>query len=275
MKSKTKKRLVLLLIFTLLLSACGGTADEENNSNTSNSNTSDSGSQNSQSDDGEDTTDDTPEVMVVSVSSLDLNLDPATVSLDDEDSLLANSYLYEGLVAEENGVIVPALAASWEMSDDGLDYIFTLRGNASFSDGTPVIADTILANFDRWFDVGNPLHGSMDFEAWTTYFFGFKGYNNDDGTPVSTYDGIEKVDQLTVIIHLNQSIPECLEIIAKSPFSILNPDTIADYMAGGELEVVTTGPYVVSSITDSKVELVPNPNYWGEVPQGTIEFVTE
>lgn len=48
----------------------------------------------------------------------------------------------------ETGEIVPGLAESWTVSDDGLTYVFTIREGATFSDGTPVTADDVVFSID-------------------------------------------------------------------------------------------------------------------------------
>src|SRR5690349_11365910 len=69
--------------------------------------------------------------------SRDLFLDPALTQ--DADSLKISQYLYEGLVVlDGSGNPQPGLAESWVISDDQLDYIFTLRPGAVFSDGTAI-----------------------------------------------------------------------------------------------------------------------------------------
>lgn len=54
----------------------------------------------------------------------------------------------------ETGEIVPFLAESWEISDDATEFTFTLREDATFSDGTPVDAAAVKANFDRIIEIG-------------------------------------------------------------------------------------------------------------------------
>jgi len=43
----------------------------------------------------------------------------------------------------------------------------------------------VVANFERWFNPDNDLHGDGNFPAWLTYFYGFKYENNADGTAVT------------------------------------------------------------------------------------------
>src|SRR5690606_22135225 len=58
--------------------------------------------------------------------------------------------LYEGLVVQNNKAeVVPGVAESWDISDDGLVYTFKLRGNAKWSNGDPVKASDFVFAYQR------------------------------------------------------------------------------------------------------------------------------
>lgn len=218
--------------------------------------------------------------------SPDIVLDPALY--DDEDSLLIDSYIYEGLVRlDESGNPAPALAMEWLVSEDALDYIFYLRPEVVFHDGTELNADVVVANFNRWFDPEDTLHGDGAYAAWESIFLGFRGeYVDDSGeiftreqcpegcTPRASFDGIEKVDDLTVLIHLNRQDPEILTNLAQPCFSIASQAALeaagADY--GMQGNAVGTGAYAISSWTDEHLILLPNPAYWGVQPEVGLDF---
>ncbi len=204
--------------------------------------------------------------------SADINLDPALAQ--DADSLMISQYLYEGLVRlDESGAPQPALAESWVISDDQLDYIFTLRSTAVFSDGTPVTPDVIVENFNRWFDPQHPLHGNGDFAVWGRIFLGFHGEKDASDRAKSTVDGIQKVDVNTVLIHLNRLMPDLLTDLADPAFAILNPTTLASAGYGGrDSTIISSGPYIVSAWTDNGLTLAPNPSYWGNKPIEGLNF---
>ncbi|MEM6403242.1 MAG: ABC transporter substrate-binding protein [Cyanobacteria bacterium P01_D01_bin.116] len=62
-------------------------------------------------------------------------------------------YTYEGLTTLNpiSGEIEPGLAQSWEMSDDGLQFVFTLRENLKWSDGKPLTADDVVFSYNDIF----------------------------------------------------------------------------------------------------------------------------
>ncbi len=201
----------------------------------------------------------------------DLLLDPALTQ--DADSLKVCQDLYTGLVRlDANGQPAPGLAESWVVSDDQLDYIFTLRSGATFSDGALITPDVVVANFNRWFDPQNALHKG-EFAAWKSAFLGFLGEKDANDLPISPVDGIQKVDQDTVLVHLNRPMPEILASLAQPAFAILNPDALASGTYGGkDSAIVSSGPYVIKAWTEEGLQLAPNSAYWGEVPQTDLNF---
>lgn len=193
--------------------------------------------------------------------SKDILLDPANAA--DADSLMINGYLYEGLVKLEGGTPMPSLAVSWPVSDDGLHYTFKLRPGVVFHDGTPLTADVVLDNFNRWFDPDNASHGSGAYTAWKNVFLGFKGEVDSEGVPISSFDGVEKADNLTVLLHLNREMPDLIERLGEPAFALVGGD------AAG------TGPYAVRERIETMIILQPNANYWGAVPGEALEFALE
>ena len=64
----------------------------------------------------------------------------------ERDMMSIYELVYEGLVAIDDDYLpTPALAESWEMSNGGKTWTFTLRDNVSFSDGTPLTANDVVA----------------------------------------------------------------------------------------------------------------------------------
>ena len=105
-----------------------------------------------------------------------VQLDPAVVT--DGESFRATNQGCESLLAydKETTNVVPSLAESWEASEDGLEWTFTLRQGVKFHDGTDFNADAVLFNFERWWDPANPYHfEEQTFEYWDYMWNGFKG----------------------------------------------------------------------------------------------------
>ncbi len=173
------------------------------------------------------------------------------------------SHVYEGLVRLENDQPVVVLAIDITPSADNLDYVVTLRPGVSFHDGTALNADAVVTNFNRWFDPEHPLHGSGDYSAWVSNFGGFKGETDSSGKPKSEFDGIEKQNETTVILHLNQPDPDLLTKLSDPAFFIVSPAALQ--AAGfGTLKGQDggTGPYKIGAWNNSKLTLEPFSSYW-------------
>ena len=271
MRMRKTTQILVLIVTVIFLSACGGGEQDQNGNNGIESPV---------------VEEPTPELEPVEAPdtltiSSDLQLDPALIPLDDEDSLSVSYYVYEGLVRKmDDGSIVPGIARSWEPAEDGLSFEFRLRSDAVFSDGTPIDADIITENFNRWFDPEHPLHGPDNdvYEAWLEYFKGFRNEVDANDKPLSLFDGIEKVDNLTVLIHIYKPMPDFLEIISLPYFSILNPETLEaegeNYGTSAD-SVVGSGPYVIEDWSGEALTLSPSESYWGPQPQDDIVFTFE
>lgn len=74
--------------------------------------------------------------------------DPAFISSDSE--VLFANHVYDYLVdIDPQSNIVPRLAASWTVSEDGLSYLFTLEEGVNFHDGTALSAEDVAWTFNR------------------------------------------------------------------------------------------------------------------------------
>ena len=83
----------------------------------------------------------------VAVAAEITSLDPWTA---DAASLVATRQIFETLVGTDaSGAIIPGLAATWQMANDGATWTFTLRDGISFHDGAPLDATAIAASFER------------------------------------------------------------------------------------------------------------------------------
>jgi oligopeptide transport system substrate-binding protein len=78
-----------------------------------------------------------------------LSLDPAVGNGQPEARIYLS--LFEGLVEYDpkDNSPIPAIAESWQVSKDGTEYLFNLRKNAKFSDGTPITAKDFVYSFRR------------------------------------------------------------------------------------------------------------------------------
>jgi len=236
----------ILLIAGIFLAACGGGTGE----------TSGGGSQSPEATPVSDSSTDSSSGASSGgsfASDVELKLDPANMA--GENAEAAASYLYEGLVRMADGTLANALAETVTVSEDGLDYIFTLRQGVTFHDGTTLNADVVVLNFNRWFDPEDANRGSGEYAAWAANFGGFKGETQEDGKPLSWVDGIEKQDEFNVIIHLNTPDADFLTRLANPAFSIISPAAFESGDGG-------SGPYKMAANDGVTLTLEPFAGYW-------------
>lgn len=75
-------------------------------------------------------------------------IDPALTG--DVTSAFVARQIFSGLVRlDEELAVQPDLAESWEVSDDGLRYTFSLRDDARFADGTPIRSADVIYSLER------------------------------------------------------------------------------------------------------------------------------
>lgn len=99
--------------------------------------------------------------LVVGLQQEPTSLDPTSDATASIDGMLTQN-VYESLtIVTENGEVQPNLASSWEVSDDGLTYTFTLTDTAQFHDGSAFDAEDVLFSFNRAMaeDSVNPSKG--------------------------------------------------------------------------------------------------------------------
>jgi peptide/nickel transport system substrate-binding protein len=196
----------------------------------------------------DDTTDDAPDdseatggTLVAAIGGDPDQLDPHTTSSSFAFTVLEN--VYDTLVQPgEDLTPEPALAESWETSDDLLTWTFTLREGVVFHDGSELTSEDVVASFERIADEGANAFRLDAVEAY------------------------EAPDDLTVVMRLNRPAPNLLDQIGAFKGMAIAP---AEAIAAGTLgdEPVGTGPFAYVSFTPGdSVVLEANPDYWGDGP---------
>ena len=190
-------------------------------------------------------------------------LDPATVNILETSRIGAQ--MLEGLVSADpsTGEAVPALARSWETSEDGLTYTFDLRRDVRFHDGTALDAAAVCANFERW--------EALAADGARTPFATVLRTGAPGIDPL--YAGCAAASESTVELSLTAPHTPLLRALTQPAFGIASPAALA---AGThETHPVGTGPFRYESGDGTNVVLVANPDYWGELGDiGRLEFRT-
>jgi peptide/nickel transport system substrate-binding protein len=182
------------------------------------------------------------------------NLDPtggAAAAIDE----VVYANVFEGLTRyRADGSIAPALAQSWTISEDGLTYTFTLRAGVTFHDGTGMTAQDVKFSLDR-----ARADGSTN--AQKALFAGI--------------EDVSVVDDTTVVVTLSAPNGGFITNMAWGDAVIVAPESI-DTAATAP---VGTGPFKLGRwVQGDRIELIANPDYWGEKPalaSATFKFISD
>ncbi|PAU76768.1 peptide ABC transporter substrate-binding protein [Halomonas salipaludis] len=140
----------------------------------------------------------------ISIMGEPASLDPHKISGTWENDVAGD--LFEGLITEAaDGERIPGVAESWEISDDGTVYTFTLREDARWSDGEPVTAEDFVFAFRR---ILTPATAA-DY-AYLLYPVKNAEAVYSEGADPETL-GIEALDAHTLQITLERSTPYFLD----------------------------------------------------------------
>ena len=198
-----------------------------------------------------------PKQLIIGRGADTKSLDP--IRETDGETFRVTENIYETLVSYEdtNTTVIPGLAESWEISEDGLTYTFKLRQGVKFHDGTDFNAEAVKFNFDRWMDKSNKYHDPEGFPYYNDMFGGYKG------DPDHVIKEIKVVDAHTIQFVLNRTQAPFLANLGMSPFAIASPKAIE----GGKLgdEPVGTGPFKFAGWKRNDIiTLEKNPDYWNK-----------
>ena len=151
--------------------------------------------------------------------------------------------LCEGLAEfVPDGIPRPKLAESWDISADGLTYVFHLRAGVRFSDGTPF--DAAVAKFS--------LARAMAPDSV-----------NAQRARLAAVAAIDVVDARTLVLRLRRRTGSLLEYLAGAAFVMVAPNTAS----GNAQHPVGTGPFRFAAWRrGDSVTLERNPVYRGEAP---------
>jgi peptide/nickel transport system substrate-binding protein len=177
-------------------------------------------------------------------------------------SSVVQESIFETLVAFDDQMnLRPHLATSWTVSDDGLEYVFTLRDDVTFHDGTPLNAEAVKFTFDR-------AQGLID------------GRQSRYATLLSQLDRTEVVDEHTVRFVLKDSFAPFINNLAQLGNAIISPTSYQALGADYGRQPVGTGPFKIGGwTTGQEIRLVKNEDYWqAGVPildQVVIRFIPD
>lgn len=162
------------------------------------------------------------------------------------DEQLVQAQIYDSLVfLDNNSNALPALATSWEVSDDGLSWTFHLREDVKFHNGEPFNAEAVRFTLDRF-------TGKEPGRDKAVYY-----------TQLQQIDHTEVVDEFTVRIILTQPFAPILRNLGHHAAGMLPPQYTREKGEDFTTAPVGTGPFkFVSWNRDDEIVLERNPDYW-------------
>ena len=156
--------------------------------------------------------------------------------------------VYETLVRIDSaGEIAPFLATDWQVSDDRTEYVFQLRHDVKFSDGTPFTAETAAFSIhyvqNEW---TNGLKSGMDVVA-----------------------AAEALDEHTLRVQLKHPDSQWLWSMGTTIGAMMSPTGVESLAS----DPVGTGPLLVESFaTGESIRFRPRDDYWGTPASSSVEI---
>tara|TARA_R110002051_G_scaffold98718_1_gene168931 strand:- start:12 stop:1490 length:1479 start_codon:yes stop_codon:yes gene_type:complete len=182
------------------------------------------------------------------------HLDPTSAAAGAIDSVLYSN-VFEGLTRfMGDGSVVPGLAESWEISEDGLTYTFKLHSGVTFHDGTTMDAEDVKFSLDR-------INADDSVNAQKALF--------------SAISEVNVVDPTTVEIKLSEPNGNLLFNLAWGDAVIVAPESIDNI----KQLPIGTGAFKFTSWTQGdNIMIEKNPNYWGTpaaLDMATFKFISD
>ena len=182
------------------------------------------------------------------------HLDPTSAAAGAIDQVLYSN-VFEGLTRfGPDGSVNPGLAASWDISEDGLRYTFNLRDGVAFHDGTAMDAEDVVFSLDR-------ARAEDSTNAQKALF--------------AEIEGVEAVDPTTVRVTLSTANGSFLFNMAWGDAVIVASESIENI----KTNPVGTGAFKFSNwVQGDQIELVRNEDYWGtpaNLETATFKFISD
>jgi peptide/nickel transport system substrate-binding protein len=178
--------------------------------------------------------------LIVSLATIPNSLTPPNAA--ERNAANVVNQIFNGLTwVDDEGEIVPALAESWEISEDGLEYTFKLRQGVKFHNGEDFDAQDVVTTFE---------HGRLPENAY--------GYE---------YEGIEVevIDDFTVKLTTEEPNPLLLRRLSLQQLIIPTEYYQEVGFEGFEKHPVGAGPFkFVESVEGERIVLEAFEDYWEE-----------
>jgi oligopeptide transport system substrate-binding protein len=240
--------LVLIMIVSTVLAACGSNNKNEGASNT-----------------GSNTETEAPVEAKEQVLHINMSAEPPTFDPGQAQDSQANTALklmYEGLVRmDESGKEIAAAAETWEISPDGLQYKFNLRKDAVWSNGDPVTAKDFVFAWQRVLDPATTPAPPYAYQLG--YIKNANKYIAKEITDFAEV-GVKATDDYTLEVTLENPTPYFLGLTSFYTYFPVH-SSVKDNAAWATdfKSMITNGAFTLSNwTTGQKLEFTKNDKYW-------------
>jgi peptide/nickel transport system substrate-binding protein len=251
MRMRRMRWIAPLFALSLLAGACGGGGSDETDTDT--------GESTEGGDTGEAAGDDG--VLVVGTTEKPSTIDPAEAYEKFASDLLFNTT--DRLIDLEPGTgdAVEGVAESYEISDDGLAYTFTLREGVTFQDGSELTSEDVKWSLERSLDINHP-------DGAAFLIAGIESIETPDDLTVEITIAEPNVTFLSRLAYTVATILPSDSDVYQAPDSLLEEptaDEAGEFIQGGT--IVGSGPYQMTDYSpDRGATLEAWDGYWGEAP---------
>ncbi|MBD8048214.1 MAG: peptide ABC transporter substrate-binding protein [Clostridium argentinense] len=172
----------------------------------------------------------------------------------EKDLLLA---LFEGVVKKDiNGDIKPALAESYEISEDKIEYNFKIRQKAKYSNGKPINAEEFVKFFESFLQDEKNIY-SEKFDI----IFGVKDFR--EGKIPFSKVAITSKDDNTLCIRLNKPSNDLLNLLSNPVMGLRDYKDLKDDYKDIYNNILYSGPFIIKDMLDNgNIIIEKNSNYY-------------
>jgi len=200
--------------------------------------------------------------LTVAFSKHDMELDFRKSYYASEAQLFTG--IYEGLFSYHPLTLepVPALAERWELSQDKMQWTFTIRQDARFCNGDPVRAENFRA---AWLSLIEPSRESP-YSSFFDVIEGVRDYRNKISNDPEKV-GIIAASPRTLIVKLSSPASFFPAMLCHHSFSPIHKSMIDKEKWGPGTEAdwsppVSNGPYRILSMNEDRIVMQKNDHYW-------------
>lgn len=176
------------------------------------------------------------------------------------------SQIFEGLLKTDPSTmeVLPELAENYQISEDGLTYTFTIKDsiffhdNPCFENGKGRIVNAHDFKFSLDLACSNHNLNKLNY-LLIDRIEGAESYYLGDAKEVS---GIKALDSRTLTIKLKTPFASFSKILTHAGLGVFPKESFEYYGSKITKNPVGTGAFMLSSISDEKIILEKNKNYW-------------